>query len=298
MIRCDRASIALGGQLVVEAVSLQVRAGEAWAIIGRSGAGKSALIAAAATAVPLQGGDLFVQGRSVRREPEAVRQLIGYAPDRLPDWPGLRAAELLRLFATAAGLRGDAARQAVDKSLAMAGLTDRGRSELDALSAGHSKHLLIARALLHDPQVLLFDDPFSGLDPAAAASVERLIGDANLMGRTVLAAIDNACVPSCFTHLAVLREGQLVAEGRNDPAAFAAGRRWRFVIRCPGRAEQVLRPLEPLVRELQTVDDDTIAVQLGEHGPGPDEVIATVVRAGLPLEAAGYEPPWQAQLLD
>ena len=180
----------------------------------------------------------------------------------------------------------------------MAGLTDRGRSELDALSAGHSKHLLIARALLHDPQVLLFDDPFSGLDPAAAASVERLIGDAHLMGRTVLAAIDNACVPSCFTHLAVLREGQLVAEGRNDPAAFAAGRRWRFVIRCPGRAEQVLRPLEPLVRELQTVDDDTIAVQLGEHGPGPDEVIATVVRAGLPLEAAGYEPPWQAQLLD
>ena len=114
--------------MVVEAVSLQVRAGEAWAIIGRSGAGKSALIAAAATAVPLQGGDLFVQGRSVRREPEAVRHLIGYAPDRLPDWPGLRAAELLRLFATAAWLRGDAARQAVDKSLAMAGLTDRGRS--------------------------------------------------------------------------------------------------------------------------------------------------------------------------
>ena len=298
MIRCDRASIALGGQLLVETVSLEVRAGEAWAVIGRSGAGKSTLVAAAAAAVPLHGGDLLVQGKSVRREPEAVRGLVGYVPDRLPDWPGLRVAELLGLFATSAGLRGDAARQAVEKSLAMAGLTGRGRAELDSLAAGHAKHLLIARALLHDPEVLLCDDPFSGLDPLQGQSVERLIGDAHLMGRTVLAAIDNACVPACFTHLAVMREGRLVAEGRNDPAAFAAGRRWRFVIRCPGRVEQAIRSLERLVEELQPVDDDTIVAHLGEHGPGPHEVIAAVVRAGMPLEAAGYEPPWQAQLLE
>ena len=70
------------------------------------------------------------------------------------------------------------------------------------------------------------------------------------------------------------------------------------MIRCPGRVEQAIRSLERLVEELQPVDDDTIVVHLGEHGPGPHEVIAAVVRAGMPLEAAGYEPPWQAQLLE
>jgi ABC-type multidrug transport system ATPase subunit len=298
MIRCDRASIALGGQLVVEAVSVEVQAGEAWALIGSSGAGKSLLLAAAATAVPLHAGDVLVHGRSVRREAEVVRRLVGYVPDRLPNWPGIRAAELLEIFATSAGLRGDAARQAVEKSLAMAGLSGRGRVEVGVLAAGHAKHLLIARALVHDPEVLLLDDPFTGLDPQARASVERLVDDAHLMGRTVMAAIDDARVPACFTHLAVLREGRLVAEGRNEPTAFTAGRGWRFLICCPGSGPEVAAVVGRLARDVMVVDDDTVAACIDPGRMGTHEIVASVVRAGLPVDAAGYDPPWQAQLVD
>jgi ABC-2 type transport system ATP-binding protein len=298
MIRCDRASIELGGQLVVAPLSLHVRAGEAWAIVGRTGAGKSSLLAAMATALPLHGGDMLVHGRSVRREPEAVRRLIGYAPAVPPDWPGLRAGELLEVFASAAGLQAAAARQAVEKSLVMAGLAGRSRVELDSLPAGQAKHLLIARALLHEPEALLFDDPFSGLDPGQIQAVERLIGDAHLMGKTVLAAIDDGRVPGCFTHLAVLREGRLVAEGRNDPAAFAAGRHWRVVIRSSGRAPAVAKAVRPLGVEAEAFDDDTVAARVEPGLIGPPELVAAVVRAGLPVESAGYDPPWQAQLVD
>lgn len=298
MIRFDRASVEQAGQLVVEAVSLHVRGGEAWGVIGPSGAGKSLLVAAAATAVPLHAGEILVQGHSVRREAEAVRRVAGYVPDRPPDWPGLRAAEFLELFAVAAGRRGRELEQAVAKGLELAAVSGRGGDDIDTLDAGHAKRLLVARALLHDPQVLLLDDPFGGLDPAGRAAVERLVGDTQLMGRTVLAAIDDARVPDCFTHLAVLREGRLIAAGRNDPATFAEGRRWRYQLRCPGRAEAAAVALRSLAADVQVADPDTVVTTIDPSCVSPAELVAAVVRAGLPVEAAGYEPPWQAQLAE
>jgi ABC-2 type transport system ATP-binding protein len=297
MIRFDRTSVEQTGQLVVEAVSLQIRAGEAWAVIGPSGAGKSLLLAAAATAVPLHAGEILVNGHSVRREPEAVRRAVGYVPDRPPEWPGLRAAEFLELFAVAAGLRGRELGQALAKGLELAAVAGRARDDLDTLDAGHAKRLLVARALLHDPQVLLLDDPFGGLDPAGRATVERLVGDSQLMGRTVLTAIDDARVPDCFTHLAVLNEGRLVAAGRNDPATFAEGRRWRYQLRCPGRAEPATLALAAIDADVRVLDGDTVIAVFDPGRASPAELVAAVVRAGLPVEAAGYEPPWQAQLI-
>lgn len=298
MIRFDRASVVQGGEVVVEAVSLHVRSGEAWAVIGAGGAGKSTLLAAAATAVPLHGGDILVDGHSARREAEAVRRTAGYVPDRAPDWPGLRAADLLEVCGVAAGLRGEALKQAIGKGLGLAALTGRGRDEIECLDAARIKRLLVARAVLHDPQVLLLDDPCGGLDPAGRREVERLIGDAHLMDRTVLAAIDDAHVPGCFTHLAVLREGRLVASGRNDPSAFTDGRTWQFAIRCPGRAEDAAAVIGRLAEDARAVDDDLVVAGIDPASASPAELVAVAVRADLPVEAAGYDPPWQAQLVD
>ncbi len=298
MIRFDRASVACGGQLVVEAVSLQVRAGEAWALIGASGAGKSMLLAAAATAVRLHAGDILVHGHSVCRDGEMVRMAAGYAPDRMPEWPGIRAGEFLELFAVAAGLRGNDLAQAVEKGLRLAGLGGRSRDPVNSLDAGHARRLLIARALLHGPQVILLDDPFTGLDPAGRRDLERLIGDAVLMGRSVVAAIDDGCVAECFTHVAVLAEGRLIAAGTNDPATFAEGRRWRFLVRCPMRAEECVRNLRPLASEPRVIDADSVAVWLDLAFVSPADIVTAVVRAGIPVESAAYDPPWQAQLVD
>lgn len=298
MIRFDRASVEQAGQLVVEAISLHIRGGEAWAVIGPSGAGKSLLLAAVATAVPLHAGDILVDGHSVRRQAELVRRKAGYVPDRSPDWPGLRAAEFLELFAVAAGRRGKALEQAVAKGLDLAALAGRGGDDIDTLDAGHAKRLLVARALVHDPQVLLLDDPFGGLDPAGREAVERLVGDTQLMGRTVLAAIDDARVPDCFTHLAVLREGRLVAAGRNDPATFCEGRRWRYQLRCPERAEAASRALVAIAADVRVADADTLVVVIDPGRVSPSELVAAAVRAGLPVEAAGYDPPWQVQLVE
>lgn len=296
MIRCERATVERGGLVVCESVSLVVSPGHATALVGRGGAGKSSLLAAAAAALPLHAGDILVDGRSVRREADAVRRTIGYVPAWMPPWPGLRVDEFLELFADAAGLRGTAIDAALDRALALAGLERRGHLQVDDLAAGEAKRLLLARALMHEPPVLLLDDPFAGLDPAGRRDAERLVADAHLMGRTVLAAVDDGDVPACFTHVAALAEGRLVAAGPADPAAFP-GRSWTRRIVSPGRAAEAVRAIGPFVVEAAAIDADVVACR---HDParGPfAEVIAALAKAGIPVDAAGFDPPWAAQLL-
>jgi len=155
MIRFDRATVERAGHVVVEDLSLRVQAGQSLAVIGRSGAGKSALLAAAACKLPLHAGDILVDGRSARREAETVRRMIGYVPARLPVWPGIHLDEFVELRAAEEGLRGEPLRAAICRALTAAGLDRRGHEPLDALDDGHAKRLLLARALVHDPHVLL-----------------------------------------------------------------------------------------------------------------------------------------------
>lgn len=297
MLRFQSATVEQAGQVVVERVSLEVGTGQALALVGRDGSGMTTLLEAAATAVRLHGGDIDVDGVSVRRSPDIVRGLVGYVPGETPEWPGVRAGEFLEVFAVAAGLRGATLAAAVELGLRRAGLPARGRERVEALSRGRRRRLLIARALLHDPEVLLLDDPFSGLDPVERDSIERLVEDTHLVGRTVLATIRDADVPTCFTHLAVMAEGRLVATGALESAAFARGRSWMHRLVCPGRGVDAARVLERIGCVVLAADDDIVDCR---HDPadGPFSVaIAAVVEAGIPVESASFRPAWPAQLL-
>ncbi len=297
MIRCERATVERSGRVVVESLSIAVGHGQAAALVGRTGAGKSSLVAAAATALPLHAGDILIDGRSVRGDPETVRRVIGYVPDRMPAWPGLRADEFLEAFAVAAGLHGDRLAAAVRGGLERSGLAAARRMPLDALAAGQRKRLLLARALLHEPEVLLLDDPFGGLDPLERIATERLIADAHLMGRTVLAAIDDADVPACFTHLFVLAEGSLTASGPATPAAFSDGRGWRCVAVCRGAAERAVTALAAARLTAAAIDADAVSFVL-EHGRSSvGSAVAVLAAAGIDVEQAGFSPPWPAQLI-
>ncbi len=298
MIQFDRATVARAGHVVVQELSLRVLAGQSLAVIGRSGAGKSAMLAAAGCMLPLHAGDIAVDGRSARLEPEAVRRTIGYVPSRLPVWPGIRVDEFVELWAAEGGLRGEPLRAAIDRALTAAGLERRGHEPLEALDDGHAKRLLLARALVHDPHVLLFDDPFGGLDPVERRELEQFVADAHLMGRTVLAAIDDGDVPACFTHVAVLREGRLVAAGPVDPAAFGGDRRFRYRITSRARAEDAVRSLQGLPVEARAIDLDAVEAMFAPAALSASRLVATVVAAGIPVDAAGFHPAWTAQLIE
>lgn len=310
MIRCDRLIVERSGQMVIDRLSLAVGPGETLAVIGRSGAGKSTLLAAAATAIPVGGGDITVAGHSVRRDPDAVRARLGYAPPHLIAWPAVRADEFLSLFAHAAGLAGRSLREAVNRALDLAGLEGRGDTPIDGLPDGQAKLLLIGRAVLHAPDVLVLDDPFGNLDPLQQQSIERLIGDMQIGGRTVIAAVDDARVPDCFTHLAVLSEGRLLHDGPATFAAFSTGRSWRYRLCCPGQAEAAATLVARLTEHVSAFDANTLDCTLDCTRKGPVEgptgsggrqlaaIIDTLVRAGIAVEAAGLSPDWTEQLVE
>jgi ABC-type multidrug transport system ATPase subunit len=296
MIRCERLSVERSGQIVVDRLSLEVPSGRALGVIGRTGAGKSSLLAALAAALPVHGGDFFVNELSAGREPERVRRLVGYAPARLEAWPAARAVDVLEFFAVASGLSRDSATRAIKRALAFARVASGDR--VDRLADGAAKRLLVARALLNDPEVLLLDDPFSGLDPFDRGEVERTIGDATLLGRTVVAALDDAHVPDCFTHLAVLAGGRIAAEGEALPAAFSAGRTWRYRFVCRGRAAEAVLVLRPLTAEATATDADTVDCRIDPSRSAVPRLVEALVQAGLSPESAAFHPPWTAQLLD
>jgi ABC-type multidrug transport system ATPase subunit len=206
--------------------------------------------------------------------------------------------EFVELWAAEGGLRGGLLRAAIDQALALAGLDRRAHEPLEALDDGHAKRLLLARALVHDPHVLLFDDPFGGLDPVERRELEQLVADAHLMGRTVLAAVDDGDVPACFTHLAVLREGRLVAAGAADPAAFGGDKRFRYRITSRGCAEDAVRLLRGLPVEAAAVDLDHVDVVFEPATLPASRLVAAVVAAGIPVDAAGFHPTWTAQLVE
>lgn len=301
MIRCDRVIVERFGQMAIDRLSLAVGAGEGLALIGGSGAGKTSLLEAVATAIPVRGGDIEVSGHSVRRAPDAARVRIGYAPAHLTGWPGVRADEFLRLFAHSAGIGGQRLATAVERALALAGLGGRGDVPIDRLTDGQAKLLLIGRALVHSPDVLVLDDAFGNLDPAQRQSVERLIGDMQISGRTVIAAVDDARLPDCFTHLAVLSEGRVVHQGQATFEAFCRGRSWRYRILCRGQAEAAARVIGRLGDRPEACDADTLDCMLacgpGAMRPPIAEAVEALVRTGISVEAAGLHPHWTIQLV-
>jgi ABC-2 type transport system ATP-binding protein len=282
MIRFDRASVEQAGQLVVEAVSLHVRGGEAWGVIGPSGAGKSLLVAAAATAVPLHAGEILVQGHSVRREAEAVRRVAGYVPDRPPDWPGLKAAEFLELFAVAAGRRGRELEQAVAKGLELAAVSGRGGDDIDTLDAGHAKRLLVARALLHDPQVLLLDEPASGLDPRARIEMRGLLKRLQGLGKTIL--VSSHILPELAdicNRVGIIEYGRLLACGNVQDLLTQVRGRPVIRFRLAGPPEKAARLLETSPEAAGVaVRDGEILVTLADGVDDPSPLAAKLIADG------------------
>jgi ABC-2 type transport system ATP-binding protein len=295
MNRIERAVIRRGDVAAVADLSLQAAAGEAWGVIGASGCGKGALVAAVAGAEPLAGGDIIVAGRSVRGEPDAARRQCGYAPADLEVWPAVRADEFLDLFGIAAGLSGAVLEEARGRALELSGL--RGHDRLDTIPRGAAKRLLLGRAVLHDPAVLALDDPFRCLDPVEQAMCDRLIEAAVLVDCTVIAALDNAIVPACFTHVALMDSGRIIARGPAHPAAFAPGRTWTWRVTVVRNGTGARECLADRVPEAHLIDDLTVDCRIDPALSPPATLVTALVRSGIAVESAGFHPFWSMQLV-
>ena len=198
----------------VKGISLDIPRGEVFGFIGPNGAGKSSTIRVLATLQPKFRGMALVCGMDVLSQPQQVREKIGYMPDFFGVYEDLTSLEYLHFFAAAYKIPSHKRRGVIDDVLSLTDLTHKADSPVDGLSRGMKQLLALARVLLHDPDLLLLDEPASGLDPRARIEVRELLKALKDMGKTILISshILHELSQLC-TRIGIIETGEMVAQG-------------------------------------------------------------------------------------
>jgi ABC-2 type transport system ATP-binding protein len=203
------------GKLVaLNNLNLAIEEGECFGYIGPNGAGKTTTIRILATLLQPTWGEARVCGHVVGYESRKIRPLIGYVPDFFGAYEDMVVQEYLEFFASAYNIVGQKRQRIVADVLELTDLTHKQDALVDSLSRGMKQRLSIARVLLHDPRLLLLDEPASGLDPRARIEIRELLKELHRMGKTIL--ISSHILPELAdlcTSIGILEQGELVFQG-------------------------------------------------------------------------------------
>ncbi len=175
-----------GELFAIKSLDLNLQKGDVFGFIGPNGAGKTTTMRILATLLNPTWGEAYVCGHSIYTNPREIRRLIGYMPDFFGVYDDMKVIEYLEFFAAAYRIKGAARRKICDEVLELVDLGYKRDALVTSLSRGMTQRLGLARVLLHDPQVLLLDEPASGLDPRARIEIRGLLKELRNMGKTIM----------------------------------------------------------------------------------------------------------------
>jgi len=202
------------GTLAVAGVDLDIDQGQIFGLVGPNGAGKSTTLRMLATLLPPTQGEARICGLDVRRQPSAVRRAIGFMPDVYGVYDDMRVWEYLDFFARMYAIPANERKPLVANLLELVDLGAKRDAYVQALSRGMQQRLCLAHALVHDPKVLLLDEPASGLDPRARAELRELLRELSALGKTIV--ISSHILPELeelCTAVAIFDRGHVLASG-------------------------------------------------------------------------------------
>jgi ABC-2 type transport system ATP-binding protein len=203
-----------GELIAVDRLSLSIEQGEIFGFVGPNGAGKTSTIRMIAGLLQPTSGEITVAGHSVRRSPNEVKSLIGYMPDFFGVYPDLKVWEYLEFFSTCYQIPERQRPPLIAGLMELVDLQHRKEDMVDRLSRGMKQRLSLARTLIHDPQVLILDEPASGLDPRARVEIRESLVELSHMGKTIFFSTHIlADVAEICTRVGIIEAGKLVAVG-------------------------------------------------------------------------------------
>ncbi|MCA9132124.1 MAG: ABC transporter ATP-binding protein [Planctomycetales bacterium] len=186
MIKTTNLTKKYGDMYAIRGINLELEQGDLFGFIGPNGAGKTTTMRIIATLLTPTYGEAYVCDNSIYTAPEEIRRLVGYMPDFFGVYDDMTVIEYLEFFASAYRIHGAARRQRCDEMLQIVDLEFKRDAYANTLSRGQTQRLGLARVLLHDPQVLLLDEPLSGLDPRARIEMRNLLRKLGQMGKTII----------------------------------------------------------------------------------------------------------------
>ena len=175
-----------GDTFAIQSIEMKLDKGDLFGFIGPNGAGKTTTMRIIATLLAPSWGEAYVDGNSIYTHPKEIRRLVGYMPDFFGVYDDMKVIEYLEFFAAAYRIKGAKRRTLCEEMLDIVDLAFKRDAFANTLSRGQTQRLGLARVMLHDPQVLLLDEPLSGLDPRARIEMRNLLRRLGNMGKTII----------------------------------------------------------------------------------------------------------------
>ncbi len=267
-VQIEGLTVSYGKVLAVRGISFEIPKGEVFGFIGPNGAGKSTTIKVLATLLNPDSGRVRIDGIDVPKHPMAIRRRIGYMPDFFGVYEDLSASEYLHFYAAAFQIPRSQRENTIGDVLALTDLTEKAKEPVDSLSRGMKQRLALARVLLHDPDLLLLDEPASGLDPRARIEVRELLKALQGMGKTILISshILHELAQLC-TRIGIIEAGQMVTAGSLEEIYDSLGLLQVVHTQILNLSDDILSKLRatPGVASVETqVDRVSIQMRAGE----------------------------------
>lgn len=274
LVSVENLVVSYGKTVAVRGLSFAIPRGEVFGFIGPNGAGKTSTIKVLATLLKPTSGRALVAGLDVVKEPHAVRRKIGYMPDFFGVYDDLTASEYLHFFAAAYKIPSAKRRVLIGDVLALTDLTEKHDAPVDGLSRGMKQRLGLARVLLHDPDLLLLDEPASGLDPRARIEMRELLKELQKMGKTIIVSshILHELAQFC-THIGIVERGQMVANGSLVEIYRALSLRRTIHVQLANPSPDLLEKIRALPH-VASVDEqpDRLGIELREDEMSVEEL--------------------------
>lgn len=284
VVQVQDLTMQFGKKEAVKKISFSVHRGAVHGFIGPNGAGKTTTIRILSTLQFPTAGCFWIDGENGLVEPRKVRQKIGYMPDFVGVYKGLTVAEYLDFFALAYRIHGPRRKSLLASVIELTDLGSLLEVEVQVLSKGMRQRLCLAQTLLHDPEILILDEPASGLDPRARIEFRALLRELKQMGKTIFLSshILTELSPICDS-VSIIEQGEIVADGRVDEIlARLEGTGISFQVRVASRPQDALAILDAQAEVSKTrVEGNMIRFQYSGEEENLHQVWAPISSAGI-----------------
>ena len=282
-----------GDLTAVDDFTLDIEEGDIFGFIGPNGAGKTTTIRFISTLLEPTAGSASVCGLDVLKRPLEVRKVIGYMPDMFGVYEGMRVWEYIDFFAAVYGVKKKERKGIVDDVIALLDLETKRDTFVDALSRGMRQRLCLAKTLVHDPKVLILDEPASGLDPRARVFIKELLKELRNMGKTIFISSHILSeLSDCCNKVGIIEHGKLLASGevRSILAQFRETLSLEIeILSEPGPCEDILHSI-PEIQSVQ-VFGKMFKVEFAGELPAVTAIYKKLLDAGVELLWFREVPP-------
>ena len=264
-------------------LNLEIEKGELFGFVGPNGAGKTTTMRIVSGLLSADSGEVQVDGMDALKNPQKIKEKIGYMPDFFGVYDNLKALEYMEFYASIYGITGREAMKLCYELMELVNLADKADSYVDGLSRGMKQRLCLARSLVHNPELLILDEPASGLDPRARFEMKEILRNLSSMGKTII--ISSHILPELAemcSSIGIIEHGSMVVKGQVGEIMRKMTTSNPLVMEVVEGQEQAVRILKenPLVENI-SIRENSISMEFKGEQKEEAELLASLIRGNV-----------------